>query len=138
MRRRAVASITRESPEGRQLLVFTHHVPHAPDAEVPGGYDRAERDPDRGCLARTPRGDRPVAVRPPTSSRSGGAVRADETVEGYFVHLPLAHAAPDAWEHVVTAGELDPGLVFSLFWTTLPDTSGLWPTMAKYVHLLLA
>ncbi|MBC7220816.1 NUDIX domain-containing protein [Candidatus Bipolaricaulota bacterium] len=136
MRRRACAYITRESPDGPQLLVFTHHVPDAPDVQVPGGTIEPDETPLEGALRE---------AREETGLAQFGHLRVlaeevwhgpEETVECYFVHLPLAQAAPDAWEHVVAAGEHDQGLVFSLFWTTLPDTSGLEPNMAEYVHLL--
>jgi len=129
--------ITRDTSEGRQLLVFTHRVPEAPDVQVPGGTIEPDETPIEGALRE---------AHEETGLSRFGAPRLlaeevwhgpDETVQCYFVHLPLARTAPDAWEHVVTAGELDQGLVFSLFWTTLPDTSGLWPNMAKYVHRLL-
>lgn len=61
----------------------------------------------------------------------------DETVQCYFVHLPLAEPAPELWDHVVTAGAEDCGMVFALFGATLPDTTGRWPHTANYVHLLL-
>ncbi len=138
MRRRAFVYITRESPEGRQLLVFTHRVPEAPDVQVPGGTIEPDETPIEGALREAREETGLAQFGPPRLLAEDVWHGPDETVECHFVHLPLAQPALDAWEHVVTAGELDQGLVFSLFWTTLPDTSGLWPHMAKYVHLLLA
>ncbi|MEW6217085.1 MAG: NUDIX domain-containing protein [Candidatus Bipolaricaulota bacterium] len=137
MRRRAFVYITREIPEGRQLLVFTHRVPDAPDVQVPGGTIEPDETPLDGAVRE---------AREETGLSRFGTPRllaeevwhgAEETVECYFVHLPLAEVAPDSWEHVVSAGELDQGMVFALSWATLPDTNGLWPHMAKYVYHLL-
>lgn len=128
--------ITRETAEGRQLLVFTHRVPDAPDVQVPGGTIEPDETPVEGALREAREETGLSELGTPCLLAEETFHGPEETVECYFVHLPLAQPAPDAWEHVVTAGELDQGLVFALFWTTLPDTSSLWPHMAKCVHLL--
>jgi len=131
--------IARDVPAGRQLLVFTHKAPEARDAgvQVPGGTIEPSETPLKGALRE---------AHEETGLSRFGAPRLlaediyhgpDETVQCYFVHLPLAEPAPDSWEHVVTAGAEDCGMVFALSWATLPDTKGLWPHMAKYVPLLL-
>lgn len=136
MRRRAVVYITRETAEGRQLLVFTHRVPDTPDVEVPGGTIEPAETPLDGALREAREETGLSTFGPPCLLAEEVWHGPDEVVQCYFVHLPLAQPAPDAWEHVVSSGELDQGHVFTLFWTTLPATSGLWPPMAKHVHLL--
>lgn len=136
MRRRAFVYITRDAPAGRQLLVFTHRVPDAPDVQVPGGTIEPDETPIEGALREAHEETGLSRFGTPLLLAEEVWHGPDETVQCYFVHLPLAEGAPDSWEHVVTAGELDQGLVFALFWTTLPATSGLWPNMAKYVQLL--
>ena len=39
----------------------------------------------------------------------------------HVYHLELAAAAPEAWEHVVSAGDADQGLIFCYSWRRLAD-----------------
>lgn len=129
--------ITREIPEGRQLLVFTHRVPDAPDVQVPGGTIEPDETPLDGAVREAREETGLSRFDTPRLLAEEVWHGPEETVECYFVHLPLAEVAPDSWEHVVSAGELDQGMVFALSWATLPNTNGLWSHMAKYVHHLL-
>lgn len=136
MRRRAVVYITRETPDGRQLLVFTHRVPEAPDVQVPGGTIEPDETPIEGALREAYEETGLSEFGTPRLLAEETFHGPEETVECYFVHLPLTEPVPDSWDHRVSAGDLDQGMVFALFWTTLLDTSGLWPHMGKHLHRL--
>ncbi len=119
--------ITRETAQGRQLLVFTHRVPDAPDVQVPGGTIEPGESPVEGALREAREETGLSTFGPPCVLAEEVWHGPDEVVRCSFVHLPLAQAAPDAWEHVVSARELDQGLVFAFSWATLPRTNGSGP-----------
>ncbi len=49
---------------------------------------------------------------------------AGETVERHFYHVKVADA-PDTWDHMVTGGGEDGGMVFSFFWIERPGEAPL-------------
>lgn len=56
--------------------------------------------------------------------------------ERYFYQLRVKGVVPDIWNHTVTDGELDKGMVFSYRWLSVADAQSLVGHMGDYLRLL--
>ncbi|RIH83220.1 NUDIX domain protein [Calidithermus terrae] len=135
-RRRAFVYITRETPHGRQLLVFTQDDPAA-GVQTPGGTIEAHEPALEGALRE--------ACEETGLSRFGEAREVafqvfdgpDEAVECHYVHLPLAGTAGESWTHVVSSGTDDKGMTFRCFWVSLEEARArAWPHMVYGLEAL--
>ena len=57
-------------------------------------------------------------------------------IERYFYQLRVDGAVPDVWNHTVTDGELDKGMVFSYRWLSVKEAQSVIGHMGDYLHLL--
>jgi 8-oxo-dGTP pyrophosphatase MutT (NUDIX family) len=139
-RRRAYLYITRELNEQVQVAVFRH-----PDFEVmtlgtqvPGGTIEPHETPAAGALREAVEEsgvDGFVDLH--LLARDSWHGDHDDTVrERYFYQLRVAQPLPDSWEHTVSDGELDKGLVFEYRWLSVADAQRVLGHMGDYLHLL--
>lgn len=138
MRRRAYIYITREVAEEVQLAVFRH-----PDFEtmtlgvqVPGGTIELGEPPQTGALreAFEESGLANFArMRHLMTDRWEGS---DGLRERHFYQLAVTPPILDAWDHTVSNGELDKGMVFAYHWVTVAEARTLLSHMGDYLHLL--
>ncbi len=56
--------------------------------------------------------------------------------ERYFYQLSVAGSTSNAWNHTVSGGELDQGMVFAYHWSTSDDARQVLGQMGDYLHLL--
>ena len=135
------AYVTREREGRAQALVFRHRAPDAPEAgiQVPGGTaEPGERPMD--TLLRELREEAGIA---PKRLTYIAALAVDhhmivgETVERHFYHVKVDEA-PDEWDHVVTGGGEDAGMVFSFFWIERSDEMSLAGDQGAYLGRVLA
>ena len=120
---KVLAYITRDTEQGRQLLVF-HHV-HHPEAgiQVPGGTVE-EGEPVLASLWREVEEETGI-----TNLRLVGQIAKapfyaewrDEWQERNVFHLEAAAELPHSWTHVVKAGIEDKGLHFAFSWIPLDE-----------------
>jgi 8-oxo-dGTP pyrophosphatase MutT (NUDIX family) len=141
LKAKVYAYVTREREGQTQALVFRHRVPDAPEAgiQVPGGTaEPGERPAD--TLLRELREEVGIAPNRLTYIAALAVdhhVIAGETVERHFYHVKVDDA-PDEWEHVVTGGGEDAGMVFSFFWIERPDEAPLAADQGAYLGRVLA
>lgn len=135
------AYVTREREGRTQALVFRHRVPDAPEAgiQVPGGSAQpGERPAD--ALLRELREEAGIA---PDRLTYIGALAVDHhmiagvTVERHFYHVKVDDA-PDEWDHIVTGGGEDAGMVFSFFWIEHADAGTLAGEQGAYLRRVFA
>lgn len=133
---KAYAYVTRANGDGRELLVFRERsdpdagiqVPKGgiDDGEVPCRAVRRELAEEAGLEH-----DRPVYhVASDRYRRDDG-----KRVARHFFHFPVEEPR-DAWDHEVTGGGEDDGLVYELSWRPLPLSSRLAAGMDAYVPLV--
>ena len=137
-RRRAYIYLTRLGEPGLEVAVFRH-----PDSEamtlgiqVPGGTIEPLEAPEAGALreAFEESGvDSFAAVRHlATDIRSYPT----EVTERFFYHLEVHADVPDIWNHTVSDGELDKGMVFEYRWLGVTEAKRVLDHMGDYLHLL--
>ncbi len=56
--------------------------------------------------------------------------------ERHFYQLEAKLPIPDTWNHTVSSGELDEGMVFAYRWVTVDEARTLLSHMGDYLHLL--
>lgn len=141
-RRRAYTYITRTvtGPSGPwiALAVFTHRLPGAPEAgvQVPGGTIEAHETPEAGALREafeeTGLADLELVRHLATDLWRGDG----RTTWRYFYHLRVVGPVPEAWDHEVSAGQDDKGMVFRYRWVSLAEAGALIGPMGDYLGLL--
>ena len=135
---KAYAYVLRQHHGQTQLLVFTHRDHPEAGLQVPGGTLEPDETPVQGVL-------REVAEESGlTALHVDGLVercRVQDPGSGrwmvrhfFLLRVPSEQEQelPDHWEHTVTAGEEDQGLVFCYQWLPLPEAQRrLWPHLAE-------
>ena len=137
-RRRAYLYLTRKTGQ-LQVAVFRH-----PDetltltVQIPGGTIEPHETPEAGARreAFEESGvDDPtefcLVARDTWYGEHDGVTR-----ERYFYRLNVTQALPDSWNHTVSDGELDKGLVFAYFWLSIAEARRVLGPMGDYLHLL--
>lgn len=140
LRRRAYLYITRKSAGQLQVAVFRH-----PDFEVmtlgvqvPGGTIEPHETPEEGAL-------REVLEESGLADFSSVRLLARDlwheypdglSRERFFYQLEVSGTTQDIWEHTVTDGELDKGMVFSYRWADVPGAKSILGPMGDFLHLL--
>ena len=56
--------------------------------------------------------------------------------ERYFYQLVVDGSSPDTWNHTVSDGELDKGMVFAYCWLSVAEARVVIGPMGDYLHLL--
>lgn len=59
-----------------------------------------------------------------------------EREERFFYQLEVRPPTPDAWNHTVSGGELDKGMVFVYRWLSVAEAKRTLSHMGDYLHLL--
>jgi 8-oxo-dGTP pyrophosphatase MutT (NUDIX family) len=136
MRRRAFCYITRLRPAGLQLLVFQH-----PDAaagvQTPGGTIDPGENPLDGAMREAIEETGLSSFQAPSLIAVDTFEGQDETVTRYHVHLPTDGLSADCWDHTVTAGEADAGMVFRCMWLSFAEARSVaWPWMITQLGTL--
>jgi 8-oxo-dGTP pyrophosphatase MutT (NUDIX family) len=120
MRRRAFCYVTRISPAGAQLLVFQHPDPAA-GVQTPGGTIDAGESPIDGAVREAIEETGLSSFETPRLIAVDTFEGRDETVARYHVHIPTDGPTVDRWDHMVTAGEADAGMVFHCMWLNFAE-----------------
>jgi len=138
-RRRAYIYITRRQGRDLEVAVFSH-----PDFEVmtlgiqvPGGTIEPYESPEAGALRET---FEESGFDGFTSMRHLATdVRSypTEVTERFFYQFEVSPSVPDTWNHTVSDGELDKGMVFAYHWLTVAEAQRLLGHMGDYLHLLI-
>jgi 8-oxo-dGTP pyrophosphatase MutT (NUDIX family) len=102
-------------PAGVQLLVFQHPDPAA-GVQTPGGTIDPGEDPLDGAVREAIEETGLTSFQAPRLIAVDTFRAADEIVMRYHVHIPTDGPTADRWDHIVTAGEADAGLVFRFMW----------------------
>lgn len=139
-RRRAYIYLTRQKEQGLEVAVFRH-----PDFEVmtlgiqvPGGTIEPHETPKAGVLreAFEESGiDSFTKVRLLASDSWCGDHDGIER-KRYFYQLYVSRPLPDTWNHTVSDGELDKGMVFEYSWLGVAEAQRILSHMGDYLHLL--
>lgn len=140
LRVKVYAYVTRERDGRTQVLVFRHRVPDAPEAgiQVPGGTAERDERPATALLRelREEAGIAPDRLTYITALAVDHHMIAGETVERHFFHVKV-DGAPDEWDHVVTGGGEDDGMVFGYFWIARADEVSLAGDQGAYLGRVL-
>ena len=106
--------------------------------QVPGGTIEPSETPEAGALREAFEESGFTAfseVRPLAQDVWRGDF--DKTsFERHFYQLCVDGAVPDVWNHTVTDGELDKGMVFAYRWLGGTEAQNLIGHMGDYLHLL--
>ncbi|MFC6904140.1 NUDIX hydrolase [Halalkalicoccus tibetensis] len=133
---KAYAYVTRANGDGRELLVFRERADPDAGIQVPkGGIDDGEA-PCR-AVRRELREEAGLEHDRPVYHVASDRYRRDDgkRVARHFFHFPVEESR-DGWDHEVTGGGEDDGLVYELSWSPLPLSSGLAAGMDAYVPLV--
>ena len=140
LRCRAYLYLTRVKDVQLQVAVFRH-----PDFEtmalpyqVPGGTIEPDETPEAGAL-------REAVEESGFTAFSAVRLLARDTWYGvhdsayrerYFYQFRTNGVTSDTWNHTVTDGELDKGMVFAYRWLSVKEAQSVIGHMGDYLHLL--
>ncbi len=140
LRRRSYLYLTRKLGEQLRVAVFRHPdfktmtLPY----QVPGGTIEPGETPEAGAL-------REAFEESGLESFAEVRFLAQDvwysdyekvSRERYFYQLCVKGIVPETWNHTVSDGELDQGMVFSYRWLSLSEARDVTWHMGDYLHLL--
>jgi 8-oxo-dGTP diphosphatase len=133
---KVLAYITRERTGRVELLVFTQ--PAAPEAgvQVPAGTVDPGETPEQAVLREVLEESGLTGVMLAAHLRSVQRRSPSHLELRHVFHLELQADAPERWDHVVTGGAEDRGLVFSYYWLELQAAAEALDWMAEWLPLL--
>jgi len=136
---KVVAYITRESEQGRRLLVFRHPRHWKNPIQVPQGTIEDGEDIIEGLwrelLEETGRSD--CVLSRQSAKVPSYADWRDEHQERNVFHLAPPANIPETWSHIVTDGTSDKGLNFEFFWMPVSEAQQiLHPSQSQWLDLL--
>lgn len=133
---KAYAYVTRRAGGADQLLVFRERADPDAGVQVPkGGIDRDETP--EAAVRRELREESGITHSSPVYHLASDRWRRSDgkRVARHFFHVPVEEPR-DEWDHAVTGGDEDEGLIYELSWRPLPLSNGLAKGMHAYVPLL--
>lgn len=137
-KKKVYAYITREKAGVIQLLVFTHR--DIPDAgvQVPGGTveegEKLEEAAIREVLEES--GLRHLCIERYIDDYIIHVKEKQEYQKCHFFHISLLTDVKDTWEHTVSAGDEDRGLVFCYEWIDIAKCPVLAGNQGEFIYLL--
>ncbi|MCI0764306.1 NUDIX domain-containing protein [Bacillus sp. TL12] len=137
-KKKVYAYITREKEGVMQLLVFTHRDMPEAGIQVPGGtVDEGEKLEEavlREVLEES--GLRHVYIERFIGDYIIHVKEKQEYQKRHFFHISLLTHVKDTWEHMVSAGEDDRGLVFCYEWVDIEKCPVLAGNQGEFIYLL--
>jgi ADP-ribose pyrophosphatase YjhB (NUDIX family) len=136
MKEKVLAYITRGSGATAELLVFEHRDHAEAGLQVPaGGVERWE--PIEAALAREIEEEAGL-VGCRMVSQLAVVQDLGRTIRRHVYHVQAPAGTAEAWEHTVTGGAGDHGLVFRYRWVPLADVPPLAGGQDRWLRLLRA
>lgn len=136
MKEKVLAYITRGGGAMAELLVFEHVEHEDAGLQVPaGGVERWE--PIEAALAREVEEEAGL-VGCRIMSRLVVVEDINRTVRRHVYHVMAPADTADAWDHTVTGGAGDHGLVFRYRWVSLAEVPPLAGGQDRWLRLLRA
>ncbi|CAM4177680.1 DNA mismatch repair protein MutT [Bacillus manliponensis] len=137
-KKKVYAYITREKDGLMQLLVHTHRdIPEA-GVQVPGGtVDEGETL--EGAVLREvfeESGLRDLFIERFVGDCIMYVKEKQEYQKRHFFHMTLLQNTNDSWDHTVSAGEEDEGLVFSYKWIDIEKCPSLIARQDEFLHVV--
>ncbi|HDR7800023.1 NUDIX domain-containing protein [Bacillus tropicus] len=132
------AYVTREKEGVMQLLVFKHRdIPEA-GIQVPGGTVDEGETLEAAILREVQEesGLRHLCIERFLADYIIHVKEKKEYQKRHFFHVTLLTDVKDSWEHIVSAGEEDEGLVFSYEWIDIAKYPELAGKQGEFLHLL--
>ncbi|MBJ8020852.1 NUDIX hydrolase [Bacillus cereus] len=132
------AYITREKEGGMQLLVFKHRDIHEAGIQVPGGTVDEGETLEAAILREVQEesGLRHLCIERFLADYIIHMKEKQEYEKRHFFHVTLLTDVKDTWEHIVSAGEEDKGLVFCYEWINIAKCPELAGKQGEFLHLL--
>lgn len=132
------AYVTREKEGVMQLLVFKHRdIPEA-GIQVPGGTVDEGETLEAAILRELQEesGLRHLCIERFLADYIIHVKEKKEYEKRHFFHVTLLTDVKDGWEHIVSAGEEDEGLVFCYEWIDIAKYPELAGKQGEFLHLL--
>ncbi len=132
------AYVTREKEGAMQLLVFKHRdIPEA-GIQVPGGTVDEGETLEAAILREVQEesGLRHLCIERFLADYIIHVKEKKEYQKRHFFHVTLLTDVKDSWEHIVSAGEEDEGLVFCYEWIDIAKYPELAGKQGEFLHLL--
>lgn len=132
------AYITREQEGVMQLLVFKHRDIHEAGIQVPGGTVDEGETLEAAILREVQEesGLRHLCIERFLADYIIHMKEKQEYEKRHFFHVTLLTDVKDTWEHIVSAGEEDKGLVFCYVWVDIAKCPELAGKQGEFLHLL--
>jgi 8-oxo-dGTP pyrophosphatase MutT (NUDIX family) len=137
--RKALAYVTRTHGGKRELLVHTHRDHPEAGLQVPAGSLDEGESPAEAALRETfeESGLRSVEVVRLLKNYTYAHPSDARSLHDRFVfHLRTTAPTPHTWEHVVSAGIHDKGLVFVYRWMSVDSPEEMAVGQGDWIHLL--
>lgn len=137
-KKKVYAYITREKEGIMQLLVHTHRdIPEA-GVQVPGGTVDEGETLEEAVLREVleEAGLRDLFIERFVGDYMTYVKEKQEYQKRHFFHMTLLQNINDSWDHTVSAGEEDEGLVFSYKWINIVNCPSLAARQDEFLHVL--
>ncbi|HDR7772871.1 TPA: NUDIX domain-containing protein [Bacillus paranthracis] len=132
------AYVTREKEGVMQLLVFKHRDISEAGIQVPGGTVDEGETLEAAILREVQEesGLRHLCIERFLADYIIHVREKKEYEKRHFFHVTLLTDVKDRWEHIVSAGEEDEGLVFCYEWIDIAKYPELAGKQGEFLHLL--
>ncbi|HDR7794809.1 TPA: NUDIX domain-containing protein [Bacillus luti] len=132
------AYVTREKEGIMQLLVFKHRDLPEAGIQVPGGTVDEGEMLEAAVLREVQEesGLRHLCIEKFLADYIIHVKEKQEYQKRHFFHVTLLTDVKDTWEHIVSAGEEDQGLVFCYEWVDIAKSPALAGKQGEFLHLL--
>ena len=132
------AYVTREKEGAMQLLVFKHRDTPEAGIQVPGGTVDEGETLEAAILREVQEesGLRHLCIERFLADYIIHVKEKKEYQKRHFFHVTLLTDVKDRWEHIVSAGEEDEGLVFCYEWIDIAKYPELAGKQGEFLHLL--
>ncbi|ACJ77909.1 NUDIX hydrolase [Bacillus paranthracis] len=132
------AYVTREKEGAMQLLVFKHRDTPEAGIQVPGGTVDEGETLEAAILREVQEesGLRHLCIERFLADYIIHVKEKKEYQKRHFFHVTLLTDVKDSWEHIVSAGEEDEGLVFCYEWIDIAKYPELAGKQGEFLHLL--
>ena len=132
------AYVTREKEGAMQLLVFKHRDTPEAGIQVPGGTVDEGETLEAAILREVQEesGLRHLCIERFLADYIIHVKEKKEYQKCHFFHVTLLTDVKDSWEHIVSAGEEDEGLVFCYEWIDIAKYPELAGKQGEFLHLL--
>ncbi|BCD23034.1 MutT/nudix family phosphohydrolase [Bacillus cereus] len=132
------AYVTREKEGAMQLLVFKHRDTPEAGIQVPGGTVDEGETLEAAILREVQEesGLRHLCIERFLADYIIHVREKKEYEKRHFFHVTLLTDVKDRWEHIVSAGEEDEGLVFCYEWIDIAKYPELAGKQGEFLHLL--